>query len=93
MADFVSESEDSAGTCPLPPCVILPKHIALAFLDTTSASALDLFLLAKEAIIRKLSTRTKAVADLQGDITIQSSMDDADLKFSEATGEMSFSGC
>ena len=85
VAAFVNDTEDSAGTCTLPPCVILPRHIALAFLDTTSASALDLFLIAKEAIIRKLSTMTQTETDLQGDITIHSSMADANLQFSEAT--------
>ena len=81
VADFVNETEDSVGTNPLPPCVLLPRHIALAFLDTTSASALDLFLLAKEEIIKTFSTKTQTEEDLQGDFTIQSAVDGTNMVF------------
>ena len=59
VTDLVDEANDTAKTSPRPPCVVLPKHVALAFLDITSASALDLFFLAKEAMSRNYQSHPK----------------------------------
>ena len=84
VTDLVDETKDTAQTSPFPPYVMLPR-LALVFLDTTSVSVLDLFLLAKEVIFKKLSTKTQSVEDLQGDFTVKSPVDGSDLKFSANT--------
>ena len=56
----------------MPPCILLPKHIALAFLDTGTASGAELFLLAKEAVMDKLTTMTHEDEDIPGDVQIMS---------------------
>ena len=54
----------------IPPCIILPKHISLAFLETGTASGAELFLLAKEAVISKLLTMQHDDEDVPGEVEI-----------------------
>ena len=67
------------------PCVTLPKHIALALLEAEHASTEELFLVAKEAIISKLTSAPLEETLVPGDINIPTQGAEEDLKFSSTT--------
>ena len=75
-----------------PPCIILPKHISLAFLETGTASGAELFILAKEAVISKLLTMQHKDEDVPGEVEIRVDVDGTSTEYKFSTETVSEQG-